>query len=99
MGCILLGEGLDELLLFWSGGVLAFPMYEKFLCECIPWQETRQHTLFVQNLGGTPAGAVIGGVVECATEPRPSILYVHLLSTFRRRPRWGSPALVLTRGS
>lgn len=37
-------------------------------------------TLFVQDVGGAPIGALVGGVVECATEPRPCVAYVHVSS-------------------
>lgn len=48
-------------------------------------RKSKQHTLFIQNLGGASVGALVGGVVECAAEPRPRVTYVHVSSLSERQ--------------
>lgn len=70
------------------------------MCPCVLQREirTRQRTLFVQDLGSGPGGTLVGGVVECATEPRPRVVYIHV-SSLLQESVLKQLAAVLTTGS
>lgn len=55
-------------------------MHARVVRDCVLQKVTKKHTLFIQNLGGASVGALVGGVVECAAEPRPCVAYVHVSS-------------------
>lgn len=41
-------------------------------------QDMGKHTLLIEDLGGAPIGTFVGGVVECATKPRPCVIDIHI---------------------